>query len=42
MHPQIKSILEKCNLAYSNGEFYVLTDLDVVFLERILNICVNV
>jgi len=41
MQSQIKSILEKCNLAYSNGEFYVLTDLDIAFLEQILGIYVN-
>ena len=41
MHQKIKEILEKCNLAYSNGEFYTLTDIDVMCLESILGIYVN-
>ena len=38
MNPKIKDILEKCNEAYSKGEFYTLTDEDVFFLDNILDI----
>ena len=38
MHPKIREILEKCNLAYSKGEFYTLDIEDTVILEQILNI----
>lgn len=41
MHPFIKNLLEKCNLAYSNGEFYTLSLEDTVFLEKILDICTS-
>ena len=38
MNPKIKDVLEKCNEAYSKGEFYTLTDEDVFYLDKILDI----
>lgn len=41
MHTKIKQILEKCNEAYSKGEFYTLDIEDTMILENILDIVVN-
>ena len=37
----IKNLLDKCNQAYSNGEFYTLTEDDCYMLDNILDVVVN-
>lgn len=41
MNSYIKNLLDKCNQAYSNGEFYTITEDDVYMLDSILDIVVN-
>lgn len=41
MNQKIKEILQKCNDAYSNGEFYTLDIEDVMILDNLLDIIVT-